>query len=148
MLANPPDLAPEPCVGSIGVHSGMPDHQILETCQFIRRLQNFDFAIVGFNSGESPGCGQNQFRSWNAPGSCRTAPPYRPGRSAAGLDLKVAGINGSNGQWEPGGFLLPTETLSISLSIGQVTGHVCRPHTPSALPPRMASRKLADPHLS
>ena len=52
-------------------------------------------------------------------GSCRTAPPYRPGRSAAGLDLKVAGINGSTGSGKPSGFLLLTKTLCISLSIGR-----------------------------
>ena len=50
----------------IGVHSGMPDHQILETCQFTRRLQNFDFTIFGLDFCESLGCGQNQFGSWNA----------------------------------------------------------------------------------
>ncbi len=54
----------------IGVHSGMPDHQILETCQLTRCLQSFDFAIFCLDSCESLGCGQNQFGSRNAPDSC------------------------------------------------------------------------------
>ncbi len=54
----------------IGVHSGMPDHQILETRQFGRCLQHFDFAIFCLEPCESPGCGQNQFGSGNAPRSC------------------------------------------------------------------------------
>ena len=55
---------------SIGVHSGMPDHQILETGQLTRRLQNFDFAIFCLEPCESLGCSQNQFCSGNAPRSC------------------------------------------------------------------------------
>ena len=53
----------------IGVHSWMPDHQILETCELARYFQNSDFAIFCLASCESLGCGQNQLGSRNAPRS-------------------------------------------------------------------------------
>ncbi len=57
----------------IGVHPWMPDHQVLETRQLTRCLQDFDFAIFCLDSCESPGCGKNQFGSWSAP---RSGPKY------------------------------------------------------------------------
>ena len=54
----------------IGVHPGMPDHQVLEAGYLSRRLQHLDFAIFGLQSCESPGCGKNQFGSRNASRSC------------------------------------------------------------------------------
>ena len=53
----------------IGVHSWMPDHQILETCELTRYFQNFDFAILCLGFCESLRCGKNQFGPRNAPRS-------------------------------------------------------------------------------
>src|ERR1700690_4222721 len=53
----------------IRIDSRMPDHQVLEAGYLFRRLLHLDFAIFGFQSCESPGCGKNQFRSRNAPRS-------------------------------------------------------------------------------
>ena len=53
----------------IGVHSWMPNHQILEAGYLSRHLQHLDFAIFCLESCESLGCGQNQFGSRNAPRS-------------------------------------------------------------------------------
>ena len=53
----------------IGVHSWMPDHQILETCELTRYFQNFDFAIFCLGFCESLRCGQNKFGPRNAPRS-------------------------------------------------------------------------------
>src|ERR1700733_9369298 len=54
----------------IGIDSRMPDHKVLEAGYLSRRLQYFDFAIFSLQFCKSPRCGQNEFSSWNAPGSC------------------------------------------------------------------------------
>jgi hypothetical protein len=47
-LSDSLDLAPEPCVRGIGVHSGMPDHQIRELTMVgsIRRDNADQFFLV------------------------------------------------------------------------------------------------------
>src|SRR5580658_7393347 len=47
----------------------MPNHQVLEAGYLSRRLQQLDFAIFRLQCCESPGCGKNQFGSWNTPRS-------------------------------------------------------------------------------
>src|ERR1700689_4434420 len=54
----------------IGIDSRMPDHKVLEAGYLSRCLQYFDFAIFSLQFCKSPRCGQNEFSSWNAPGSC------------------------------------------------------------------------------
>ena len=56
-------------IRDICIDSRTPDHQVLEAGYLFRRLLHLDFAVLRLQSGESAGCGKNQFGSGNTPRS-------------------------------------------------------------------------------